>query len=137
MPRLRQNTYSVSVWSMTISSFSLTNQLVRTISTRCVFFFSFFKNLLSFTSGYLSVFTYCYFLFCSYQDSNSPMLAKLVEPVTLLKQRILFLLKEWDDHPALQKIIEVVDMILALPLDTSLAKVDYCTCRCYSQRVTY
>ncbi|XP_073036075.1 midasin-like isoform X3 [Primulina eburnea] len=57
-----------------------------------------------------------------YKDSNSPVLAKLVEPVSILKQRILFLLKEWDDHPALQKILEVIDMILALPLDTPLAK---------------
>ncbi|GFQ03816.1 midasin [Phtheirospermum japonicum] len=57
-----------------------------------------------------------------YKDSNSPMMAKLVEPVSILKQRILVLLCEWDDHPALMKIIEVVDMILALPLDTSLAK---------------
>ncbi|KAG6397962.1 hypothetical protein SASPL_139412 [Salvia splendens] len=59
-------------------------------------------------------------------DSNSPMLAKLVEPVTHLKQRIIFLLKEWDDHTvhhlSLMKIVEVVDMILALPLDTPLAK---------------
>ncbi|KAL0354500.1 UNVERIFIED_CONTAM: Midasin [Sesamum radiatum] len=57
-----------------------------------------------------------------YKDSNPPMMAKLVEPVALLKQRILFLLKEWDDHPALQKIVEVIDMILALPLETPLAK---------------
>ncbi|KAI3455601.1 hypothetical protein Pfo_012264 [Paulownia fortunei] len=57
-----------------------------------------------------------------YKDSNSLMMAKLVEPVALLKERILFLLKEWDDHPALQKIIEVIDMILALRLDTPLAK---------------
>ncbi|KAL0415065.1 UNVERIFIED_CONTAM: Midasin, partial [Sesamum latifolium] len=57
-----------------------------------------------------------------YKDSNPPMMAKLVEPVALLKQRILFLLKEWDEHPALQKIVEVIDMILALPLATPLAK---------------
>ncbi|XP_073015322.1 midasin-like isoform X1 [Primulina eburnea] len=57
-----------------------------------------------------------------YKDSNSSVLAKLVEPVSILKQRILFLLKEWDDHPALQKILEVIDMILVLPLDTPLAK---------------
>ncbi|KAL2243207.1 UNVERIFIED_CONTAM: Midasin, partial [Sesamum indicum] len=57
-----------------------------------------------------------------YKDSNPPMMVKLVEPVLLLKQRILFLLKEWDDHPALQKIVEVIDMILALPLETPLAK---------------
>ncbi|KAK4427378.1 Midasin [Sesamum alatum] len=57
-----------------------------------------------------------------YKDSNPPMMAKLVEPVALLKRRILSLLNEWDDHPALQKIIEVIDMILALPLETPLAK---------------
>ncbi|CAA0814598.1 Unknown protein, partial [Striga hermonthica] len=57
-----------------------------------------------------------------YKDSNSPMMAKLVEPISVLKQRILVYLKEWDDHPSLQKIIEVIDMILALPIDTSLAK---------------
>ncbi|KZV19144.1 midasin [Dorcoceras hygrometricum] len=57
-----------------------------------------------------------------YKDSNSSVLAKLVDRVSALKQRILFLLKEWDDHPALQKILEVIDMILALPLDTPLAK---------------
>nr|AMP82937.1 acidic leucine-rich nuclear phosphoprotein 32-related protein 1 [Catalpa bungei] len=57
-----------------------------------------------------------------YKDSNPPNMAKLVEPVSLLRERILVLLKEWDDHPSLQKILEVIDMILALPLDTPLAK---------------
>ncbi|XP_073126022.1 midasin isoform X2 [Henckelia pumila] len=57
-----------------------------------------------------------------YKDSNTSVLAKLVEPVSILKQRILLLLKEWFDHPALQKILEVIDMILALPLNTPLAK---------------
>ena len=59
------------------------------------------------------------------------MHAKLVEPATHLKERILFLQKEWDDHTdhhlSLMKIVEVVDMILALPLDTPLAKVEYLT----------
>ncbi|KAL6547365.1 hypothetical protein OROMI_023086 [Orobanche minor] len=57
-----------------------------------------------------------------YKDSNPPMMAKLVEPVTTLKERILFLLKEWDDHPALQAVIDVIDKILDLPLDYPLAK---------------
>ncbi|KAL3824480.1 hypothetical protein ACJIZ3_020509 [Penstemon smallii] len=57
-----------------------------------------------------------------YKDSNSPVMAQLVEPTVFLKQRILCLMKEWDDHPALQKILEVIDMVLALPLDTPLAK---------------
>lgn len=52
------------------------------------------------------------------------MMVKLVEPVTILKHRILVLLNEWDDHPALQKILDVIEMILALPLNTPLAKVD-------------
>ncbi|CAA2972808.1 midasin isoform X1 [Olea europaea subsp. europaea] len=58
-----------------------------------------------------------------YQDPNSSMMVKLVEPVTILKHRILVLLNEWDDHPALQKILDVIEMILALPLNTPLAKV--------------
>ncbi|PIN24695.1 hypothetical protein CDL12_02577 [Handroanthus impetiginosus] len=57
-----------------------------------------------------------------YKDSNPPIMAKLVEPVSLLRERILVFLKEWDDHPSLQKILEVIDMNLALPLNTPLAK---------------
>ncbi|CAA3030254.1 midasin [Olea europaea subsp. europaea] len=58
-----------------------------------------------------------------YKDPNSSMMVKLVEPVMILKRRILVLLNEWDDHPALQKILDVIEMILALPLSTPLAKV--------------
>ncbi|XP_051115352.1 midasin [Andrographis paniculata] len=57
-----------------------------------------------------------------YKDSNASMMAKLVEPIELLKKKISILLKEWDDHPSLKKILEVSDMILALPLDSPLAK---------------
>lgn len=60
------------------------------------------------------------------------MMSGLVQPVAILKQRIIVLLKEWEDHPVLQKIIEVIDMILALPLDTPLAKVGLLA-RWYSQ----
>ncbi|KAL2462441.1 ATPase [Forsythia ovata] len=61
-------------------------------------------------------------LYNFYKDSNSSMMVKLVEPVMILKQRILVLLNEWDDHPALQKILDVIEMIFALPLSTPLAK---------------
>lgn len=50
-------------------------------------------------------------------------MATMVDPVTSLKEKILMLLNEWDDHPALQKIVEVIDMILAIPLSAPLAKV--------------
>ncbi|CAK9179916.1 unnamed protein product [Ilex paraguariensis] len=57
-----------------------------------------------------------------YKDSNASMMAKMVEPVGILQQRIASLLKESDDHPALQKILDVTEMILAIPLSTPLAK---------------
>ncbi|KAL8046294.1 hypothetical protein ABFX02_08G168300 [Erythranthe guttata] len=57
-----------------------------------------------------------------YKDSNAPIMSKLVEPVVVLKHRILILLKEYNDNLALQKISQVIDMILALPLDTPLGK---------------
>ena len=52
------------------------------------------------------------------------MMAKMVEPVGILQRRIASLLKESDDHPALQKILDVTEMILAIPLSTPLAKVE-------------
>ncbi|KAF7135896.1 hypothetical protein RHSIM_Rhsim08G0236800 [Rhododendron simsii] len=57
-----------------------------------------------------------------YKDPNAPVMAKMVERVTILQERITFLLNEWDDHPALQKILDVIEMILAIPLSTPLAK---------------
>ncbi|XP_059643593.1 midasin [Cornus florida] len=57
-----------------------------------------------------------------YKDSNAPVMAKMVELITILRQRILHLLNEWEDHPALQKIVDVTELILAIPLTTPLAK---------------
>lgn len=49
----------------------------------------------------------------------------MVGPVTNLQQRIRHLMSEWDDHPALQKIVDVIDMILSIPMNTPLAKVSF------------
>uniref|UniRef100_A0A2P2MUR1 Uncharacterized protein MANES_04G142500 n=1 Tax=Rhizophora mucronata TaxID=61149 RepID=A0A2P2MUR1_RHIMU len=57
-----------------------------------------------------------------YKDSNAPVMAKMVKLLTTLRQQILVLLSEWEDHPALKKIMDVIDMILAIPMDTPLAK---------------
>ncbi|KAD4889375.1 hypothetical protein E3N88_21448 [Mikania micrantha] len=57
-----------------------------------------------------------------YKDSNASLLANMVGPVLNLQQRIRHLMSEWDDHPALQKIVDVIDMILSIPLNTPLAK---------------
>lgn len=58
-----------------------------------------------------------------YKDPNPSMMAKMVEPLAQLKQRILVLLNEWDGHPAFQKILDAIDMVLSIPLSTPLAKV--------------
>ncbi|EPS68043.1 hypothetical protein M569_06727 [Genlisea aurea] len=57
-----------------------------------------------------------------YKDPNSSVIIKLVEPVTQLRHEFLALLKKYDNHPTLLRILEVTDMILALPLDSPLAK---------------
>ncbi|KAL4583665.1 hypothetical protein LXL04_008247 [Taraxacum kok-saghyz] len=57
-----------------------------------------------------------------YKDSNASLLAKMVDLVKNLQNRIRHLLSEWDDHPALQKIVDVIDMILSIPMTTPLAK---------------
>ncbi|CAH9088613.1 unnamed protein product [Cuscuta europaea] len=57
-----------------------------------------------------------------YKDSNAPAMASMVAPLTSLKQKVLNLLNEWDNHPALQKIVDIIDMLLAIPLSAALAK---------------
>ncbi|KAI3759776.1 hypothetical protein L6452_07827 [Arctium lappa] len=71
----------------------------------------------NFVTSHLQTHTYNF-----YKDSNASLLGKMVVPVMNLQQRIRHLLSEWDDHPALQKIVDVVDMILSIPLSTPLAK---------------
>ncbi|XP_026437070.1 midasin-like [Papaver somniferum] len=57
-----------------------------------------------------------------YKDSNAASMASMVEPLRNLQQRVLSLLNEWPDHPGLQKILDVTEMLLAIPLNTPLAK---------------
>ncbi|CBI35900.3 unnamed protein product, partial [Vitis vinifera] len=58
-----------------------------------------------------------------YKDSNASMMAKMVKLLTALQKRLLSLLNEWEDHPGLQKILGVIEMLLAIPSSTPLAKV--------------
>uniref|UniRef100_F6HXY6 Midasin n=2 Tax=Vitis vinifera TaxID=29760 RepID=F6HXY6_VITVI len=57
------------------------------------------------------------------KDSNASMMAKMVKLLTALQKRLLSLLNEWEDHPGLQKILGVIEMLLAIPSSTPLAKV--------------
>lgn len=51
------------------------------------------------------------------------MMAKMVKLVANLQQQIHSLLSEWEDHPGLQKIMDTIQMLLAIPVETPLAKV--------------
>lgn len=57
-----------------------------------------------------------------YKDSNAPTMIKMVDPLMNLRETVFVLVKEFNDHPALTKILDVIEMVLAIPLDTPLAK---------------
>lgn len=57
-----------------------------------------------------------------YKDSDAPMMAKMVDPLMNLREAVFVLVKEFNDHPALTKILDVIEMVLAIPLNTPLAK---------------
>lgn len=59
----------------------------------------------------------------------------MVKMLTPLQQRIHSLLNEYEEHPQLQKILDIIEMLLNIPLRTSLAKVlivllVYCVSSC-------
>lgn len=76
--------------------------------------------LLIYSSFHLSLSN---FIASFFQDSNAPMMAKMVKLLITVQKQILSLLSEWEDHPSLQKIMDVIEMLLAIPMDTPLAKV--------------
>ncbi|XP_048233780.1 midasin isoform X2 [Ricinus communis] len=57
-----------------------------------------------------------------YKDSNASEMAKMVKLLVNLQHRIISLLNEWEDHPGLQKIIEAIELLLAIPMGTPLGK---------------
>lgn len=91
--------------------------------------YNFYKVFKAFVIPIFFFYFYSWFLPSFYllcvKDPNAPEMAKMVEGVIILQDRIVVLLNEWDDHPALQKILDVIEMILAIPLSTPLAKVVY------------
>ena len=49
----------------------------------------------------------------------------MVELINALRTKVFSLLKERDEHPGLQKILDIVEMLLGLPSSTSVAQVNY------------
>ncbi|CAH2065804.1 unnamed protein product [Thlaspi arvense] len=57
-----------------------------------------------------------------YKDFDGPELGKMVKFLTPLQQRIYSLLQEQEDHPGLQKLSDILRMLLDIPSTTPLAK---------------
>ncbi|KAK8465039.1 hypothetical protein PHAVU_010G134100 [Phaseolus vulgaris] len=57
-----------------------------------------------------------------YKDSNAPEMVHMLNVLGPLQQQILPHINEWEVHNDLQKILDVIDMLLTLPSDTPLAK---------------
>ncbi|EOA33965.1 hypothetical protein CARUB_v10021460mg [Capsella rubella] len=57
-----------------------------------------------------------------YKDFDGPELGKMVKFLTALQRRINSLLQEREDHSGLQKLSDVLRMLLAIPSNTPLAK---------------
>lgn len=52
-------------------------------------------------------------------------MAKMVKFLSALEERVISLLNENENHPGLQKVLDIVKMLLSIPLNTPLAKVIY------------
>ncbi|KAM7253719.1 hypothetical protein ACFE04_031401 [Oxalis oulophora] len=57
-----------------------------------------------------------------YKDPNVSVMARMVKPVANIQHRISSFLVEWEDHPGLQKLLEVTQMLLDISISTPLAK---------------
>ncbi|KAL1208785.1 Midasin [Cardamine amara subsp. amara] len=75
------------------------------------------ENKKTFTSNYKSASKYNF-----YKDFDGPELEKMVKLLTPLQRRINSLLQEREDHPGLQKLSDVLRMLLNIPSSTPLAK---------------
>ncbi|XP_068635226.1 midasin isoform X2 [Aristolochia californica] len=65
----------------------------------------------------LSVYIYNF-----YKHPNAPVLSKMVKPLIALQQRVVSLLNDWPEHPEIQKIHNIIEVLLSLPSDTPIAK---------------
>ncbi|KAL1318551.1 hypothetical protein AAHE18_15G213600 [Arachis hypogaea] len=57
-----------------------------------------------------------------YKDPNAPEMANMLKVLAPLRREILSVLNEWENHNDLQKISDVIDMLLSLPSNIPLAK---------------
>nr|XP_011467404.1 PREDICTED: midasin isoform X1 [Fragaria vesca subsp. vesca] len=70
-----------------------------------------------FSSSHKSSFRYNF-----YKDPNPTTMYEMVEALVPLQQRIYSLLNEYEDHPQLQKILDIIEMLLKITSHAPLAK---------------
>lgn len=63
------------------------------------------------------------FVLSGVKDSNAPEMANMLKVLAPLQQQIIFLSNEREDDNDIQKILDVIDMLLTLPSGIPLAKV--------------
>ncbi|KAK4741715.1 hypothetical protein SAY87_025303 [Trapa incisa] len=57
-----------------------------------------------------------------YKDPNTPVMAKMVKFLCALEERVISLLNENENHLGLQKVVDIIKMLLSIPLNTPLTK---------------
>ncbi|KAH9607417.1 hypothetical protein KSS87_007507 [Heliosperma pusillum] len=57
-----------------------------------------------------------------YKDSNPPVVAGMIQSLLTLREEVLSLLKVRDEDQGLQKILDITEMLLALPPSTSVGQ---------------
>ncbi|KAK8943576.1 hypothetical protein KSP40_PGU010141 [Platanthera guangdongensis] len=61
-------------------------------------------------------------LYNVYKDSNTEVIFRMVEPLTVIQNMVKSFLEEWPDHPGLMKVIEITETLLEIPPCTPLSK---------------
>lgn len=59
------------------------------------------------------------------QDPNPSVMFKMVKPVSFLQGQVKQFLDEWPEHPGLQRIFDITESLLSMPLNSPLSKVEH------------
>ncbi|XP_020093830.1 midasin isoform X2 [Ananas comosus] len=57
-----------------------------------------------------------------YKDPNPSVMFKMVKPVSFLQGQVKQFLDEWPEHPGLQRIFDITESLLSMPLNSPLSK---------------
>ncbi|KAF3328833.1 midasin [Carex littledalei] len=61
-------------------------------------------------------------LYNAYKDPNAFVLSKMVEPLSVIQDRVNIYMIDWPEHPVLQRILKINETLLSMPLNSPLSK---------------